>query len=186
MRTKDFNTEALSAGKHQCNVSRASLSCIICKKMLWRLRKTEKFPLSSTVQENLRSYTELHTKLLLSNSSVRLGDRFKLLHVLRKQLLTPNDTTPNGKHKFGKSSPAGKASTQTISHQKLTWIPGHSSSIRALNSSGWIWGCTASKLHWGGETVEPGCCHACTKHCSLWLGHQRKACRDHSELSQPR
>lgn len=106
------------------------------------------------MQEKLRSYTELPTKLLLSNSGAWLGERFKLLHVLRKQLLTPNDTTPNGKHKFGKSSPAGKASTQTISHQKLTQIPGHGSSIQALNSSGWIWGCKASKLRWGDETIE--------------------------------
>lgn len=70
------------------------------------------------------------------------------MHVLRKRLLTPNYTTPNGKHSFGKSSPAGKASTQTISIPKLTWIPGHGSSIQALNSYGWIWSCKASKLHW--------------------------------------
>lgn len=33
---------ALSAGKHQCNIYRASLSCIICKKMLWGPQKTKK------------------------------------------------------------------------------------------------------------------------------------------------
>lgn len=54
------------------------------------------------------------------------------MHVLRKQLLAPNYTTPKSKHLFGKSSPAGKTSTQTISQQKLTWIPSHDSSIRAL------------------------------------------------------
>lgn len=106
--------------------------------MLWGLQKTEKCHLSSTVQEKLRSHSELHTKLLLSNSGVWLGERFKLVHVLRKQLLTPNYTTPNGKHSFGNSSPAGKAYTQTNPHQKLTWIPGHRGSIQVLNSFGWI------------------------------------------------
>lgn len=82
----------LFAGKHQCSISRASFSCTICKKMLWGLQKTEKCHLSSTVQEKLRSHTELQTKLLLSNSGVWLGERFKLVHVLREQLLTPNYT----------------------------------------------------------------------------------------------
>lgn len=152
--------------------------------MLWGLQKTEKCHLSSTVQEKLRSHTELHTKLPLSNSGARLGERLKLVHVLRKQLLTLNYTTRNGKHSFGNSSPAGKASTQTTSHQKLIWIPGHGSSVQTLNSSGWIWGCRASKLHWGGETAEPGCCHACPQQCSLWLVHQRLAEITQNSLSQ--
>jgi len=54
------------------------------------------------------------------------------VHALRKQFLTPNYTRPNGKHSFGKSSPAGKTSAQTISQQKLTWIPSPGSSVRAL------------------------------------------------------
>lgn len=151
--------------------------------MLWGLQKTKKCHLSSTGQEKLRSHTELQTKLLLSTSGAWFGETFKLVHVLRELLLTPNYT--NSKHAFGNSSPVGKVSTQTISHQKITGIPGHGSSIRTLNSSGWIWGCRASKLHWGGETAEPGCCHACPQQCSLWLVHQRKAGRDHTKLSQP-
>lgn len=118
--------------------------------MLWGLQKTTECHLASTAQEKLRSHTELHTKLLLSNSGAWLGERFKLGHVLRKQLFTPNYTTRNSKQSFGNSSPAGTASTQTTSHQKLIRIPGHGSSIQTLNSSGWIWGYRASELHWGG------------------------------------
>lgn len=84
------------------------------------------------MQGRLTSYTELHAKLLLSNGSAWLGVRLKLVHVLREQLLTPNYTTPNDKCSFGKSSPEGKTSRQTISEQKLMWIPSHGSSIRAL------------------------------------------------------
>lgn len=84
------------------------------------------------MQERLRSYTELRTKLLLSNGAAWLGARLKLVCILRKKLLTPNYTTPNNKHSFGKSIPAGKTSTQTISQQKLTWILSHGSSAGAL------------------------------------------------------
>lgn len=153
--------------------------------MLWGLQKTKKCHLSSIVQEKVRSCTELHTKLLLSNSGAWLGERFKLVHVLRKQLLTPSYPTRNGKHSFGNSSPAGTASTQTTSHQKLIWIPGHGRSIQTLNSPGWIWGCRASKLHWGGETVDPDAAtHAHSSALCGWCTKGRLAEITQNSLSQ--